>query len=82
MKTVMRQMLLVLTVLLTLSATSCASKSDARRVVFVSPGQVVRIGPDVKGHVYYFVDSQWTLSAEPVKLPEGWYATNIDAPGK
>ena len=35
---------------------------------------VVRIGPDVKGKVYFRKDGEWVLSKNKVTLPEGWYA--------
>lgn len=58
---------------------SCRSRSIVnRKVVFVEPGGVVRTGPDVRGHVWYFVEGQWVISDGPVDIPEGWYATSLD----
>lgn len=51
------------------SLTSCAT----RTVVMDPRIDVVRIGPDVVGRVYMYVDGKWILS-KPIKLPEGWYA--------
>ena len=36
------------------------------------------MGPDVKGHVYYWNGSSWELSDNKVLIPEGWYAGSID----
>jgi len=45
------------------------------RVVFVdSDSELVRLGPDVKGHVYYYDEGEWVKSKSKVTLPEGWYA--------
>lgn len=44
------------------------------RVVFVRPGVPVKIGPDVRGKVYYLdaKSGEWTLSERTVTIPEGW----------
>jgi hypothetical protein len=39
---------------------------------------VVRLGPDVRGHVYTKVGGEWVLSRNRVHLPEGWYATDLN----
>ena len=45
------------------------------RVVFVkTDSDVVRIGPNVSGPVYFRKGGEWVLSKNKVKLPEGWYA--------
>jgi len=47
----------------------------ANRVVFVdTKSDVVRIGPGVKGHIYFMQGGQWVLSQNKVVIPEGWYA--------
>lgn len=33
----------------------------------------MRLGPDVKARVYHREAGVWTLSANRVELPEGWY---------
>tara|TARA_R100001015_G_scaffold19143_1_gene15141 strand:- start:3863 stop:4114 length:252 start_codon:yes stop_codon:yes gene_type:complete len=49
------------------------------RVVFVPESDgLVRLGPNVKGYVYYWDGSSWNRSASSVYLPEGWYAGSID----
>jgi len=49
------------------------------RVVFVPNSDgLVRLGPDVRGHVYVWNGSMWELSANKVDLPEGWYAGSVD----
>lgn len=44
------------------------------RVVFIQDGDLIRIGEDVEGHVYYLKNGEWVLSGNKVKLPAGWYA--------
>ena len=39
---------------------------------------VVRLGPDVTGKVYFRREGEWVLSKNKVKLPEGWYAGALD----
>ena len=43
------------------------------RTVLVADGSPVRIGPRATARVYRLLDGTWSLSAEPVGLPEGWY---------
>lgn len=50
---------------------------QSSRVVFVGEGDLIRIGPDVVGHVYYLKNGQWEKSGNKVKLPEGWYAGSL-----
>ena len=38
---------------------------------------MVRIGPDVRGKVYFQRDGEWILSKNKVTLPEGWYAVGL-----
>lgn len=49
--------------------TSCAT----RTVVLDRQNSVVRLGPDVRGHVYVWDQGAWTRTGK-VTLPEGWYA--------
>ena len=72
-----RQKLMTLLCLLTASVglTGCG----ASRVVFVDESEgFIRMGPDVKGRVYYWNGSSWELSDNKVLIPEGWYAGSID----
>ena len=49
-----------------------------KRVVFVPESTgLVRIGSDVKGHVYYWNGEVWEASQNTVHLPEGWYAGSL-----
>ena len=44
-------------------------------MVFVkTDSDVVRVGPNVSGKVYFRKNGEWVLSKNKVKLPEGWYA--------
>lgn len=50
-------------------------------VVFVNalPGStdLVRLGKDVRGHVYFRKDGNWVRSQNKVTLPAGWYAGGL-----
>lgn len=65
-------------VLAILLLTSCSLFSN--RVVFVdAKTDVVRLGEDVKGHVFYQNEKgEWIKSGNRVKLPAGWYAGRLD----
>lgn len=39
------------------------------------PTDVIKIGPGMKGQVYIYTESGWTLSDNKVTLPEGWLAS-------
>ena len=55
--------------------TGCKSSN----VVFVEVSDgLVRLGPDVRGHVYFWNGSAWELSNNSVDLPEGWYAGSMN----
>lgn len=59
-------------------ATSCGST----KVVFIhQSSDVVRLGPDVHGKVYFLRDGKWVLSKNKVNLPEGWYAGALEGVG-
>lgn len=77
----MRRMLF--TILLAYMAASGISCS-ASRVVFVHPGehQLIRIGPNVRGRVYFYNGKDWELSGNTVDIPEGWYAGYVSPAGE
>ena len=57
----------------------CCVSCGTTRVVFVrDSADVVRIGPNVRGKVYFQQDGEWVLSKNNVTLPEGWYAGSLD----
>ena len=69
--------------LLILSAMLFGASCGTTRVVFVSEsvsaGNVVRMGPSVKGRVFFQnSEGEWVLSKNKVTLPEGWYAGSLD----
>ncbi len=67
-------LLMCLLVIVTLGLSGCGGS----RVVFVRESDgLVRLGPDVKGHVYIWNGSEWELSKDKVDLPEGWFAGSI-----
>jgi len=39
-----------------------------------SDSELVRLGDNVKGHIYYYDNGEWIKSKNKVTLPEGWYA--------
>ena len=57
----------------------CATNPD---VIFVDalPGStdLVRLGDDVTGHVYFRKDGKWIRSQNKVTLPAGWYAGGLN----
>lgn len=53
-------------------ATVCASACGPRTIL-VRESSPIRIGPDVKGHVYVRENGEWTLSSNLVEIPEGYY---------
>jgi uncharacterized protein (DUF1499 family) len=58
-----------------MTLTSCVTSPD---VIFVDTTQdVVRLGDDVEGHIYYQKDGRWVRSASRVKIPAGWYAGGL-----
>jgi hypothetical protein len=62
-----------------LAVTGCAT---SRTVVLNPATDLVRLGPDVTGHVYFFRDGKWQLTGDRIRLPEGWYAGALPAPTK
>ena len=62
----------------TLIAILCSAQvvvwiSGCSRTVLVNEGSPMRIGPKTAVPVYVRVDGEWTLSNNPVQIPEGWY---------
>lgn len=59
---------------------SCVGCASGPRVALVPYGHILRAGPDLKGRVYLEnAEGEWTLSANEVHVPEGWYL--VDHPG-
>lgn len=47
-------------------------------MVFVdTQADMVRLGPDVRGTVYFFKEGEWVKSKNKVTLPEGWVAGGV-----
>lgn len=58
----------------------CVGCASGPRVALVPYGHILRAGPDLKGRVYVEdAEGNWTLSANAVQVPEGWYL--VDHPG-
>lgn len=73
-----RRKALTLTILLA-SSLAFASGCGGPRVVMVPETTgVLRLGPDVRGHVYVLTGGEWVLSRNKVRLPEGWYVTDLN----
>jgi len=71
-------MLKLIRICATVFATVFVSSCGTTRVVFVDTNEaMVRIGPDVRGKVYFHRDGEWILSKNKVRLPEGWYAIGL-----
>ena len=65
--------------LLMSSVMLCVVSCGTTKVVFIHESKdVVRLGPDVTGKVYFRQNGQWVLSKNKVRLPEGWYAGSLD----
>lgn len=65
--------------LLMISALAFGVSCGTTKVVFIKESSdVVRLGPNVSGKVYFRKDGQWVLSKNKVTLPEGWYAGALD----
>lgn len=63
-----RKILTSFAALATVCATACGP-----RTILVRESSPIRIGPDVKGHVYVRENGEWTLSSNRVEIPEGYY---------
>ena len=47
-------------------------------MVFVDTSkEMVRLGPDVRGTVYFYKGGEWVKSKNKVNLPEGWIAGGV-----
>ncbi|MAS81138.1 MAG: hypothetical protein CMF45_00455 [Legionellales bacterium] len=76
-----KTLILSLLIFVSVLQTGCIGllTSGGSKVVFVPESDgMVRLGGDVKGHVYYYMDGEWVRSKEEVDLPEGWYAGSVD----
>lgn len=64
---------LLLCILGIVGINGCASLSGGQRVVIVQESDALfKIGPDVRGRLYFWNGKEWELSNNEVKLPEGW----------
>lgn len=66
--------------MLTLILIGCAalalvstSGCSASRTVFVPEESPMRVGPRAELRVYHRVAGEWELSANEIRIPEGWY---------
>jgi hypothetical protein len=48
------------------------------KVLLPQSGTLIRSGSDVSGKVYMWDGSQWVLSANKVRIPEGWFIGPLD----
>ena len=67
--------------MISLTMTGCLNLGlGGGRVVFVdSDSEMVRLGDDVEGHLYYYDEGEWVRTSKKVKLPEGWYAGGMSS---
>ena len=61
---------LLLAVMLMVIAAGCRT----RTVVIDRQSDWVRLGNDVRGHIYLYRNGGWERQPDTVKLPEGWVA--------
>tara|TARA_Y100001937_G_scaffold21781_2_gene30757 strand:- start:6767 stop:7105 length:339 start_codon:yes stop_codon:yes gene_type:complete len=73
-----RCVLKILPLILLLNAVGISGCKSSRVVFVPEDDGLVRLGPGVRGLVYYWNGSSWELSSNKVLLPEGWYAGSID----
>ena len=73
-----RRKALTLTTLLLCVSVSASGCGGPRVVMVPETKGVLRLGPDVRGHVYVKTGGEWVLSRNKVHLPEGWYVTDLD----
>jgi len=52
----------------------CTTSCQTSKAIILHDDDVVRLGPDVKGRIYYWDGTKWVLTTKKVLLPEGWYA--------
>lgn len=72
-----RRKLLILMTLAT-CVIGFAAGCSGPRVVLMHPTGVMRAGPDVKGKVYVLQDGEWVLSKNRIRIPEGFYITDLE----
>jgi hypothetical protein len=48
------------------------------KVLISESGALVRAGPDMEGRVYQWTGTDWELSGNRVRIPEGWYIGSPD----
>lgn len=77
-KSVFKKGLVLASSLSLLLTSGCSMFSN--RVVFVDAKEdVVRLGEDVKGHVFFQNEKgEWIRSGNKVRIPAGWYAGRLD----
>jgi len=61
----------------------CATLSEAKKVVIVQESDALfKIGPDVRGRLYFWNGKEWELSQNEIKLPEGWLTGPLNSTNK
>ena len=77
----LRLLLLLFLLIFVIGGTSgCVT---GRQVVFVPESDgLVKLGNDVRGHVFWWTGSNWERSKGTVKLPAGWLAGSLPDPEK
>ena len=64
-------------------ATAFVTSCGSTKVVFIhQSSDVVRLGPEGRGKVYFLKEGKWVLSKNKVTLPEGWYAGALEGVGE
>ena len=70
---------LLLTFLLMFAAAGVTGCGGTKVVFVPESDALIRLGPGLRGHVYFWNGSTWELSSNPVDLPEGWYAGSLES---
>lgn len=71
-------LMFLLTVLVLLIVTASLLGCGGTKVLISQSGALVRAGPNVEGRVYQWDGTQWVLSSNKVRIPEGWYIAPLD----
>ena len=74
MRGLKKLMLIVLATAIAIFAGAC--RTNTKVTVVDSQADWVKLGPDVRGHVYLWNHKagHWELQTAPMQLPQGWVA--------
>jgi hypothetical protein len=67
-----------LTAFIALTLFVFATGCGGTKVLLPQSGALVRSGPNLEGKVYTWDGTQWVLSKNKVRIPEGWFIGPLD----